>query len=50
MTKEELLSLLRSAGVDENTMTFASNVYDMAVDYMVDLAEDQGFTFKGNDE
>jgi hypothetical protein len=29
MTKEELLALLRSAGVDENTITFASNVYDI---------------------
>jgi hypothetical protein len=29
MTKEELLALLRSAGVDENTVTFASNVYDI---------------------
>jgi hypothetical protein len=29
MTKEELIALLRSAGVDENTVTFASNVYDI---------------------
>ena len=29
MTREELLALLRSAGVDENTVTFASNVYDI---------------------
>jgi len=29
MTKEELLALLRSAGVDENTVTFAANVYDI---------------------
>jgi hypothetical protein len=29
MTKEELLALLRSAGVDENTINFASNVYDI---------------------
>jgi hypothetical protein len=29
MTKEELLALLRSAGVDENTINFAANVYDI---------------------
>jgi len=29
MKKEELVTLLRSAGVDENTVTFASNVYDI---------------------
>lgn len=29
MKKEELIALLRSAGVDENTVTFASNVYDI---------------------
>jgi len=29
MTKEQLLALLRSAGVDENTVTFASNVYEI---------------------
>ena len=29
MTKEELLALLRSAGMDENTINFASNVYDI---------------------
>jgi len=29
MTKEELLALLRSAGVDENTVTFAANVYEI---------------------
>lgn len=29
MTKDELITLLRSAGVDENTIIFASNVYDI---------------------
>jgi|APGre2960657423_1045063.scaffolds.fasta_scaffold166322_2 hypothetical protein len=50
MTKEELLALLRSAGVDENTVTFASNVYDIGYDYAKDEAFKQGFILKEQNE
>jgi len=50
MTKEELLALLRSAGVDENTVTFASTVYDIGYDYAKDEAFKQGFVLKEQNE
>ena len=46
MTKEELLTLLRSAGVDENAITLASNVYDIGYDYAKYEAFKQGFVLK----
>jgi len=32
MTKEELLDMLRISGCDENTLTFAMNMYDLGYD------------------
>jgi hypothetical protein len=50
MTKEELLALLRSAGVDENTITLASNVWEIGYDYAKDEAFKQGFVLKEQNE
>ena len=33
MSKEELVALLRSAGVTENTVTAMSNAFDMGVEW-----------------
>ena len=33
MTKQELTTLLRSVGVNENTVTAMENAYDMGADY-----------------
>jgi hypothetical protein len=41
MTKEELLALLRSAGVDENTVTFASNVWDIGYEAAKEEEDEQ---------
>ena len=43
MTKEDLLSLLRCVGVDENTITLASNIYDIGYDAAKEEAFKQGF-------
>lgn len=50
MTNEELLALLRSAGVDENTVTFASNVYDIGYESARDEAFKHGFVLKEQNE
>ena len=34
MTKEEMIQVLRSVGVNENTITAMSNAFDMGVEYM----------------
>ena len=42
MKKEELASLLRSAGVDENGVTLATNAYEIGYDAAKDeLKEDK---------
>lgn len=33
MSKEELITLLRSVGVDENTVTAMGNAYDLGVEW-----------------
>ena len=33
MTKQELTTLLRSVGVNENTITAMENAYDLGVEY-----------------
>jgi len=33
MSKEELIVLLRSVGVDENTVTAMTNAYDLGVEW-----------------
>jgi len=38
MTKHEMISFLRMAAVDENTVTAMSNAYDMGVENERDIA------------
>jgi hypothetical protein len=34
MTKEDMIQVLRSVGVNENTVTAMSNAFDMGAEYM----------------
>lgn len=50
MTREDLLNLLRSVGIDENTLTFASNVYDIGYEAAKEEAFRQGFILGESNE
>lgn len=50
MKKEDMIQLLRSVGVDENTVTAMSNAYDIGYDAgaaeIIKIALEQGFVIK----
>ena len=50
MTKDELVALLRSVGVDENTVTAMGNAYDIGYDAgaaeIIKIALEQGYVIK----
>ena len=50
MIKQELVTLLRSVGVDENTVTAMSNAYDIGYDAgaaeVIKIALEQGYVIK----
>jgi len=50
MMKQELVTLLRSVGVDENTVTAMSNAYDIGYDAgaaeIIKIALEQGYVIK----
>ena len=50
MIKDELVSLLQSVGVDQNTVTAMSNAYDIGYDAgaaeVIKIALEQGFVIK----
>jgi len=45
MNKQELVSILRSAGVDENAVTLAVNAWEMGVEYERERIEKTANTF-----
>ena len=50
MLKDDLVALLRSVGVDENTVTAMSNAYDIGYDAgageVIKIALEQGYVIK----
>ena len=50
MMKQELVTLLRSVGVDENTVTAMGNAYDIGYDAgaaeVIKIALEQGYVIK----
>jgi hypothetical protein len=50
MIKQELVTLLRSVGVDENTVTAMGNAYDIGYDAgaaeIIKIALEQGYVIK----
>lgn len=48
MSKDELITLLRSVGVDENTVTAMCNAYDLGVEWQK-KQQDESNIVRGNE-